>query len=158
RLQPAQRRGIERDVATVAAGDVQRDGEPEAAAAFILVARAVEPAERPEHLRTHFLRNPRPVVLHGDRQLAVLASSADDHLAAVTAGITDQIGYAALEGIGPDQCGDAFGCDKLRAGMTVPGFAGDLVQQRTNVGFDALLPLVTAHEVDVVLQHVLHFV
>src|SRR5262245_18530899 len=50
RTQAAERRIAEGEVAAVSAQDVARDGEAEAGAAGLLVARAVEPEERLEHV------------------------------------------------------------------------------------------------------------
>ena len=47
RAQSPERRVAQRDIAAVGARDIACDGEPEAGAAFILVARIVEPQERP---------------------------------------------------------------------------------------------------------------
>ena len=53
RAQAAERAVAERDVAAVRARDVAGDGEAEAGAALVLVARVVEPQERLEHLLAH---------------------------------------------------------------------------------------------------------
>ena len=53
RAQAAERAVAERDVAAVRARDVARDGEAEAGAALVLIARIVEPQERLEHFLAH---------------------------------------------------------------------------------------------------------
>ena len=50
RAQAAKRAVFERDVAAMGARDVAGDGEAEAGAGLILIARLIEPDERPEHV------------------------------------------------------------------------------------------------------------
>ena len=53
-LKAAHRTVCERDVATVAAGDIAGDGKAEAGAAFVLIARFVQSEERLEHVLAQF--------------------------------------------------------------------------------------------------------
>ena len=48
------------------AGDVARDCEPQAGAAFILVARFVQAIERPEHVLAKSGVYPGPIVVDND--------------------------------------------------------------------------------------------
>src|SRR5579864_5788105 len=75
--QPPHRAVAEHDVAAMGAGDVAGDGKPEAAAAFVLVARVVEAKERLEDLVAQMRRNPWTVVIDRNRHVAVVALSGD---------------------------------------------------------------------------------
>src|SRR5229473_1139908 len=68
---PAHRAVAEHDVAAMRARDVAGDGKPKPGAALILVAGVIEPQERLEHFLAHFGRNAWPVVVDGDREIAV---------------------------------------------------------------------------------------
>ena len=59
------------------AGDVARDGEPQARAAFVLIARVIEPQERLEHVLAHVGRNARPVIVDRHGQITVIAVAGD---------------------------------------------------------------------------------
>ena len=59
------------------ARDVARDREPETGAAFVLIARVVEPQERLEHLFAQVRRDAGAVVIDGDGEPAVVALTGD---------------------------------------------------------------------------------
>ena len=59
------------------AGDVAGDGEAEAGAAFVLIARVVEPQERLEHILAQGRRDARPVVVDRHREPAMIAMAGD---------------------------------------------------------------------------------
>ena len=77
RAQPAQRAVRQEYVAAVGARDVARDREPETGAAFVLIARVVEPQERLEHLLAQVRRDAGAVVVDGDGEPAVVALAGD---------------------------------------------------------------------------------
>ena len=68
--QAAERRIAEGEVAAMAAQDVARDGEAEAGAAGLFVARAIEAEERLEHLLAAVLRHAGAVVVDHDLDAA----------------------------------------------------------------------------------------
>src|ERR671911_288083 len=63
----------EADVTAMAVGDVAGDREPEPGAAFILVARIIQPHERPEHRLALAGRDARTIVVDGHEQMPALA-------------------------------------------------------------------------------------
>ena len=65
RPQPAQRRLGQQHVAAVAADGVAGDRQAESRAAEILVARGIQPEERPEHVLARLGRDARTVVVDG---------------------------------------------------------------------------------------------
>src|SRR5260370_18413626 len=67
------------DVAAVGAGDVARDREPEAGAAFVLIARVVEAQERLEYLFTQMRCDAGAVVIPGDGEPPVGPGAADHY-------------------------------------------------------------------------------
>src|SRR6187397_3730371 len=75
--QSAERAVRQHDVAAVRAGDVAGDGEAEAGAAFVLVARVVAAEERLEHFVTQLGRNAGAVVVDRDGEVAVVAMPGD---------------------------------------------------------------------------------
>src|SRR5207248_11302209 len=77
RPQAAQWAVAEQNVAAMGAGDVAGNGKTEPGAAFVLIARVVEPQKRPEHLLAHAGRNPGTVVVHRDAQPAMIAMPGD---------------------------------------------------------------------------------
>src|SRR3954447_25440681 len=77
RAQPAERACIKRDVAAVRARDVARDGETQAGAALVLVARVVESEARLEHLLPYPRGNAGPVVIDGNGEIAVVTMTDD---------------------------------------------------------------------------------
>src|SRR5712692_8571699 len=91
----------EQNVAAVGAGDVAGDGEAEPGAAFVLVARVVEPQKRLEHLLAHPGRNPGAVVVHRDGQPAMIAMPGDRNRAREARRIGHQISKTAAERGGP---------------------------------------------------------
>src|SRR5262245_18396489 len=66
RTQPTHRAVAERDVAAMRAGDVAGNRPSKARAAFVLVARIVEPQERLEHLFAQARRNAGAIVIDSD--------------------------------------------------------------------------------------------
>lgn len=84
------------------AGDVAGDGEAEACAAAIDIARFVNPEERLEHVLAQFRRDARPVVIDRDDQIARVMRGADGDAVAEARGIRDQIGEQAPDRVGPD--------------------------------------------------------
>ena len=85
--QAAERALGERDVAAMAAGDVAGDGQAQARAALVLVARLFEPQEGFEDLLALAFRHARPVVIDVDGEVARLALRGDDDVFAETLGI-----------------------------------------------------------------------
>jgi hypothetical protein len=85
----------------VRARDIARDGEPQAAAAFVLIARIVETHEGAEHFVAHACRNPGAVVVHGDRHPAVIAMRRDVNCVAEPRRVGDEVLQAAHEGRRP---------------------------------------------------------
>src|SRR5690242_4497961 len=79
------------------AGDVARDRKAEARAAFILVARIVQPQERLEHFLAHLGRNAGAVVIDGDGEIAVVAMAGDGDLVGMPRRVGYEVGEAALE-------------------------------------------------------------
>ena len=79
------------------ARDIARDGEPEAGAAFVLIARVVEPQERLEHILAQLRRNARPVVVDRHGEPAVIAVAGDRDRRRKPPGVGDEIGEAAFE-------------------------------------------------------------
>ena len=59
------------------AGDVAGDRQAEARAALVLIARLVEPQERPEHVLARLRRDARPVVVDMHDDEAPLAQRRD---------------------------------------------------------------------------------
>src|SRR6201988_4053279 len=79
RAQPTHRAVAERDVAAMGAGDVAGNRQPKPGAAFVLVARIVEPQERLEHLFAHARRNAGAVVVDGDGEIAGIPVAFDSN-------------------------------------------------------------------------------
>ena len=73
----------------------------EAAAALVLIAGIVEPQERLEHVVAQARRNARPVIIHRDGQIAMVAVAGDGDRGGEPRGVGDQIGEAALESVRP---------------------------------------------------------
>src|SRR5262245_10484565 len=84
------------------AGDVAGNRQPQAGAAFVLVARIVKPQERLEHLFAHARRNAGTVVVDGDGEIAVIPVAGDGDGVAVARRVVDEVGKAALERGGLD--------------------------------------------------------
>src|SRR5262245_59315184 len=79
------------------ARDVARDGEAEAGATLVLVARIVEPHERLEHLLAHRRGDAGSVVVDGDGQPAVIAMTGDGNRRREARRVRDEVANAALE-------------------------------------------------------------
>src|SRR5262249_61076051 len=77
RPQSSERTIRQGDVAAMGAGDVARNGQPESGAAFVLIARVVEPQERLEHLFAQLRCNTGAVVVHRDGGPAAVPMTAD---------------------------------------------------------------------------------
>src|SRR5688572_27231493 len=77
RAQAAERAVAERDVTAMRARDIAGDGEPEAGAAFVLVARVIKPQEWLEHFLAHAGRDAGTVVVDGHGQPAMIAMAGD---------------------------------------------------------------------------------
>ncbi len=71
--QAAHRTSGERDIATVAPGDVTRDGEAQTGAALVEVARRVQPVEGTEDFFHLFVRNAFAVVIDKNVDAAALS-------------------------------------------------------------------------------------
>ena len=97
RAQTAKRRVAERNVAAVRSRDVARDRQPQPGAAFVLVARVVEPQERLEHVLAQRHRNARPVVVDRHVEPAVIAMAGDRYGGRKAPGVGHEIGEAPLE-------------------------------------------------------------
>src|ERR1700676_4179555 len=96
--QTAKRAVGKRDVAAMGARDVARDREPEPGAAFVLIARVVEPQERLEHLLAHRWWDSRSIVVDGDGEPAGVAMAGDRDGRGKPRRVRYQVGEAALEG------------------------------------------------------------
>src|SRR6185312_3286776 len=89
--QPALRRGLEGEVAAMAARHVARDGEAEPDAASGGVARGVEPEERAEDRLALLGRDAGSIVVDHDVDGAAPGQRGQPDMAAVAAGVADQI-------------------------------------------------------------------
>ena len=86
------------DVAAVRAGDVAGDRQAEAGAAFVLVARLVQPVERPEHVLPVRRRDAGAVVVDDDRdELRISRCAEYPHVVGVALGVGDEVADAALD-------------------------------------------------------------
>jgi hypothetical protein len=77
--------------------DVAGDGEAEARAAFVLIARLVETMEWAKHVLAMLGGDARPVVVDADRHEALFAGRPNDDRGRVTLGVGDEIADAALD-------------------------------------------------------------
>src|SRR5262249_28688164 len=95
--QAAKRAAAEPDVAAVGARDVAGNGEPEAGAALVLIARIVEPQERLEHFLAHAGRNARTVVIDRHGEPAVIAMTGDRDRVRESRRVGYEVGETAAE-------------------------------------------------------------
>ena len=148
----------ERDVAAVRARDVARDGEAEAGAALVLVARIVEAQERLEHLLAQVRRDARAVVVDRDGEPAVIAVAGDRDRGRKARGVRHEIGEAALERRRP------HGDDRMAVELDIGGVAValgvglELVEEGRHVGRRRLLAGIAAREGEIGLEHAAHLV
>src|ERR1700677_3029501 len=106
RPQSAYRTGRQYDVAAMGASDVAGDRQAESRIADVLIASLVQPQERPEHVFAMLGRNPGSIVVDVDRHEPLLPPRGDDHVAAVTLGVGDEIADAAFHRQRPDPHGE----------------------------------------------------
>ena len=84
------------------AGDVARDGEAQARAALVLIARLVQAVKRPENVLAKSGVYSRSVVVDDDRQELSLPDRRNADIVRVTLGVGDEIADAALHRHGPN--------------------------------------------------------
>src|SRR5262245_7603532 len=89
--QPPERTFAERDISAMRARDVAGDCEPKPGSALVLVARVVQPQERPEHILPHARGDAGPIVIDGDDQPAMVALASDRDRFAVAGRVRDQV-------------------------------------------------------------------
>src|SRR5436190_23083281 len=70
----------ERNLAAVRARNIARNGKTEPRVSLVLIARVVEPHERPEYFFAHFHWNARSVIVDIHRQPAMVAMAGDGSL------------------------------------------------------------------------------
>ena len=78
---------------------MSRAMKPEPGVALVLVARVVEPVERPEHVVAFGRRDARPVVVDLDPEPAAFGGGADDDAIAEARRVRDEVGDGAFEGL-----------------------------------------------------------
>ena len=140
------------------ARNVARDGEAEAGAALVLVARVVEPQERLEHLLAHRRRNARPVVVDRDGQIAMVAMADDVDGLGKARRIRHQVGDAALERRGLHRDDRIAVEGHVGAVAVALGVGLQLVEEVGHVGRRRLLAGVAAREREIGLEHAAHLV
>ena len=126
--------------------DVARDREAEAGPAVILIARVVESDERLEDFLAHARQNPRPIVVHCDRQPAVVAMAGERDGTRESRGIRHQIGEAALEGGRPDRDDRMTVKDDVGTMPVTLGIGPELVQEGGHVSGRRLLAGISTRE------------
>src|SRR5262245_58546073 len=145
-------------VAAVDPRNVTGDGKAEAGGFGVLVARVVEPIERPEHLVPLVFRDAGAVILDLDHERAVLTSGTHSDKVGESHGVVDEIGDGALEGMaakGHHQGRIAAIDTDLRFAV---GLVAHLGQNLADIGAHDLFARGALGEGDIVLQHGLHLV
>ena len=102
RPQAAHRAVVQRDVAAMAARDVAGDRQAETGAAFVLVARRVQPEEGAEHVFAPLGGNAGAVVVDDDGQPPARMRRPDAGLLGIAEGVADDVGEQPGEGMRPD--------------------------------------------------------
>src|SRR5262245_62657398 len=102
-LQTAERGTAERDVAAVNAGDIAGNGEAEPSRAGILIARMVEPVERPEHLLAFRFGDAGAVILDRYCQRSVRLGGADIDVLGEARGVVEEVRDRPPEGVKLDR-------------------------------------------------------
>ncbi len=148
----------ERDVAAVRACDVARDGQPQAGAALILIARIVEPQERLEHLLAHVRRDARPIVVHRDAEIAVVTMTGDGNRPREARGVRHQIAEAALERRRPYRNDRRAMKHHGRLVAVALSVVLELLKKGRHVGRRRALAEIAAREGEIGLQHARHLV
>src|SRR4029077_17597037 len=97
RAQSSKRTVAEGDVTTMRTRDVARDRESQTSPALILVARIIKPQEGLEHFFTQSRRNSRPVIVHGNCEVAMIAVTGNGKRGRFPARVRPQIGQTSLE-------------------------------------------------------------
>jgi hypothetical protein len=140
------------------AGDIARDRQAEAGAAFIQIARFIEPEERAEHVLAFVARDTWPIIIDSDDQLIGGALAAQCDIVRMALGIGDEIGHQPLEG-------ERFDRSRRRAfemclDSLVGGARGlgDFSEQLFNIAGRADLAIIAAREGQIAFQHRLHFI
>src|SRR5258706_46425 len=78
--------------------NVARDSQTQSGAAFVLIARIVEPQERPKHFLAHLRRDAWPVIVDADREPAMIAMTRDGYRLGKARRVRDQVAEAAPQG------------------------------------------------------------
>ena len=140
------------------ARDIAGDGKPEPGAAFVLVARVVEPKERLEYFLAHGRGNTGTIVVDGDRQIAMVAVPGDRDHVGETRRVRHEIGEAPLECRGPHRH-DRLAVNYDRRLMPVTfGIRAQLVEEHRHIGRRRLLAAVAAGKGEIGLDHPRHLI
>ena len=144
----------------MAAGDVAGDREPEPAVALVLIARVVEPVERPEHVVALRSGMPGPssstsMRSHCPSGAARMMTCSPKRAALVTRLVMARLKACRFSGSTSSPL--ALAHLQLDRRAVVPRLL-HLLQQLADIGRRRLLAAVALGEGQIVLEHVLHLV
>ena len=140
----------------MAARHVARDRQAEPDAAGRLIARRVEPDERPEHPFAFRLGNAGPVIVDQDIDPVIGRRRRQPDMLSVAARIGDQIAEAAPQRVRPDrQYQFGAGHDGQRRAVA-PRRRRQILDQQPDIGLDRGFGSLAAGEIEVGIDQPLH--